>query len=297
LCGTRFSVRSNYNAHARTVHAQPKLVPKVIQFDETRVPLPPNGNGHTPIVRNQHTKLRDLYWEAKKSTSNSNFITPSIISGPSTNADTKKKKNNKLNKLSRRSKYFIDDNNSLDSESRTEIDYLSSRSPSSLKVNASKNHSFSSASSGGSKSHRKDRQTSSNTKNSKFVATRQLIFRKLQESRDATRHLVSKLRYLEIAEIDLQQSERFYCSFPNPNKLLSKLSYQSTLKSEIEEMQEKIMKVLDIYLDKIIPSLEQRLEHIQLHAPSFLKRLRTSSHATLALNTPPISPDIRPIQL
>ncbi|KNE56468.1 hypothetical protein AMAG_02272 [Allomyces macrogynus ATCC 38327] len=60
VCSTRFSIRSNYNAHVKARHSKPNLQPIIITFDDTEEPLPPNGNGHTAVVRNQHTKKRDL---------------------------------------------------------------------------------------------------------------------------------------------------------------------------------------------------------------------------------------------
>ncbi|KAJ3375133.1 hypothetical protein GGF31_005855 [Allomyces arbusculus] len=63
VCSTRFSIRSNYNAHVKARHSKPNLQPIIITFDDTEEPLPPNGNGHTAVVRNQHTKKRDLNLE------------------------------------------------------------------------------------------------------------------------------------------------------------------------------------------------------------------------------------------
>ncbi|KAJ3364422.1 hypothetical protein GGF32_001946 [Allomyces javanicus] len=63
VCSTRFSIRSNYNAHVKARHSKPNLQPIIIAFDDTEEPLPPNGNGHTAVVRNQHTKKRDLNLE------------------------------------------------------------------------------------------------------------------------------------------------------------------------------------------------------------------------------------------
>ncbi|KAI9145741.1 hypothetical protein BKA69DRAFT_1049417 [Paraphysoderma sedebokerense] len=41
-CGTRFSIRSNYNAHAKAKHSKPNMQPIIVEYDETETPLPSN---------------------------------------------------------------------------------------------------------------------------------------------------------------------------------------------------------------------------------------------------------------
>ncbi|KAL7754273.1 hypothetical protein RI367_000254 [Sorochytrium milnesiophthora] len=56
MCGTRFSIRSNYNAHAKARHSKPSLQPIIIEFDTTEEPLPPNGNGQATFQKSPPKK-------------------------------------------------------------------------------------------------------------------------------------------------------------------------------------------------------------------------------------------------
>ncbi|KAI9148543.1 hypothetical protein H9P43_010141 [Blastocladiella emersonii ATCC 22665] len=286
VCSTRFSIRSNYNAHVKARHNKPTLQPIIIDFDDSEVPLPSNvGNGSAGASSSASTSARSAAASSTAPLGRAGSRSPDSGTGDADSSSTDTE--DEVDRSGSIGAYDDHDSNMAVDDDTTSADpptrALRSRT----------------------RSQRGGSSTASSepllNQYQRRLHPRSRLLRTIREYRGTVKALDHRLRFLELARRELDSSHaKLGTAFgTNPAAFASSSKSSTTtaaraagVSDSLNRMTAKIETVMVSLVDRVLPALENQLQVQQQYRHHAHPGPATTSVLIneLGLNTPPLSP-------